>query len=71
MHGQFGSALQWYSVLVDQKNFAVHEYLDKIWGSVLMMIDKELREERVDGNDDTMDFESELYSTLETIDEVI
>ena len=58
-------------MLVDQKNFAVHEYLDKIWGSVLMMIDKELREERVDGNDDTMDFESELYSTLETIDEVI
>ena len=36
-----------------------------------MMVDEELREERADGNDDTMDFESELYSTLKTIDELV
>jgi hypothetical protein len=71
LHGQFGSALQWYSALADQKNLAMCEYLDKIRGSVLMMVDEELREEEVDGNNNAMDFEHEWYFALKTIDELV
>lgn len=59
MHGCFGSALQWYSALVDQKNLAVREYLDKIRESVLM-VDEGLREEEGAGDDSTMDCDCEL-----------
>jgi len=38
----------------------VREYLDKIRVSVLMMVDGELRDDRVDENDVAMD-ECELY----------
>ena len=71
MRGRFGSALQWYSVLVDQKNLAMHEYLNDRRESVLKMVDEELREAGADGNDDAMDFECELYSALKTIDEMV
>ena len=59
MRGRFGSALQWYSALVDRKNLAVHEYLDKIRESVLM-VDEGLREEEGAGDDSTMDCDCEL-----------
>ena len=61
MRGRFGSALQWYSALVDRKNLAVREYLDKIQESVLM-VDEGLREEEADGNNGTMDCNCELDS---------
>lgn len=36
-----------------------------------MMVDEELREEEVDGNNNTMDFECEWYFALKTIDELV
>jgi hypothetical protein len=61
LRGRFGSALQWYSALVDRKNLAVHEYLDKIRESVLM-VDEGLRKEEADGNDSAVDCDCELDS---------
>jgi hypothetical protein len=59
--------LQWYSALVDRKNLAVREYLDKIRESV-SMFDRELREEEADGKDSAMDCDCELDSAFKGID---